>query len=139
MRNGFAAAVIGLVGLFGLAVVHAGEKPPAAFVKSMKALNAAVQVMAKASTSGDYSQVKENAAAAKEALSIVVEFWDTKKNASATGFAKDAIKASSDLETAAALDSSEGVAFALKEIQSNCAACHAAHREALPDGTFEIK
>jgi hypothetical protein len=139
MRNAFAAAVIGLVGLSGLAVVNAGEKPPAAFVKAMKTLNAAVQGMAKASSSGIYTDVKTDAAAARDALDVVVQFWDTKKNASAMDFAKEAIKATSDLETAAGEESREGVEFALKQIQGNCAACHAAHREALPDGTFEIK
>ncbi len=139
MRNACAAAVIGLVGLFALAVLHAGEKPPEPFVKSMKAINAAVQALTKANAAGDFAEMKRNAVAMREALAVVVEFWDNKKTASATGFAKEAIKSSFDLEAAAALDSSEGVAYALKEIQVNCTACHAAHRETKPDGTFEIK
>jgi hypothetical protein len=139
MRNAFAAAVIGFLGTFGVAALGGGEKPPESFVNAMKTLNRSIDGITKATASGDFASVKKDAAAARQALDLVVEFWDTKKNASATGFARDAIQATSDLETAADQDSAEGVEFALKQIQSNCSACHKAHREALPNGGFEIK
>lgn len=139
MRNAFAAVVIGLVGVFGLAVVHAGEKPPETFIKAMKNINIAVADLSKANLSGDFPAVKKSAITMRENLNIVVEFWDTKKTAVATTFAKDAIKSVFDLEAAAALESAEGVTYSMKEIQTNCNACHTAYREAKPDGTFEIK
>ena len=139
MRTAFAVAVIGVLSLFAPASLKGGEKPPETFMTAMKTLNRSIENITKANAAGDFSGMKKDAAAARQALDVVVEFWDTRKNASATTFAKEAIQATSDLETAADQDSGEGVEFALKQIKTNCAACHAAHRQALPDGSFEIK
>ena len=43
------------------------------------------------------------------------------------------------MRVAAGLMSGEGVAYSAKELAGTCATCHTAHREKLPDGTFQIK
>ncbi len=57
----------------------------------------------------------------------------------AVGFAKDAETAAADLAKAAKANDSDPMFAAQKVIQKQCATCHAAHREQLPDKTFKLK
>lgn len=138
MKNAVSLAVLGFVVAFGL-ILRAGEKPPDKFVRAMKDMAVAAQGVGQSNTAMEFGAVRKHAQSIKNALAVVDEYWDTLKNASATGLTKAAIKAAADMDTAAAVEESEGVTFAMTELQQACAECHAAHREQAPDGSYEIK
>ena len=123
---------------FGI-TAQAGEKPPEDFVQVMKDLSVTLQDMIKGSGSQEMDVVTTSIQPAKDALEQVVKFWDARNDSSAAGLTKTAIKAVTDMGTAAELNSAEGVAFALTELRTACGGCHKAHREKLPDGSYEIK
>ena len=66
-------------------------------------------------------------------------FWTTKKVDDAIGFAKAGGKGAADLEAAAKAKSDDRIAAASMAATGACGGCHMAHRERLPDMTFEIK
>jgi len=68
-----------------------------------------------------------------------LDFWTAKKVEDATNFAKNAVKAATDLETAAKASNEEGVAAAARAVSGSCQVCHMAHRQRMPDGSYEIK
>src|SRR3977135_409438 len=104
----------------------------------MKSVAAALQNVTKAVKEDNFADVVKAAEAMKPGFEVVRVYWDIKKVATPLAWAKDGIKAIGDLQTAAALDSKEGVDFALKELTGTCMSCHTAHREKMPDGTFGI-
>ena len=137
MRKRLAIVTCGLVGVFGLAVM-AAEKPPDSYSKAMKDIGAAAMSIDKATAAGDYDAVSKSAGAIVDAFPVVEKYW-TGKAEDAVMLAQAAAKAAGDLRAVAGLQSSEGVAFSAKELTAACTQCHMAHREALPDGTFQIK
>ena len=87
----------------------------------------------------DYDAIAKDAATLKANFTKIEAFWTAKKVDDATNFAKAAGKAAADLETAAKAKNDAGIAAAQMALTPNCAGCHMAHRERLPDMTFEIK
>ena len=69
----------------------------------------------------------------------VKKYWTDKADSDAVRLATAAEKAAADLRVAAGLQSMEGIDYSAKELTDYCAQCHKAHREQLPDGTFQIK
>ncbi len=137
MRKLWMLVACGLIGLFaGVAV--AVEKPSDEYVKAMKDIRAAMQNVDKAVQASDFEAVSKNAAVVKDAFSLVEKYWNGKAE-DALKLAQTAGKAASDLGVAAGLASGDGVAFSAKELNDTCTACHTAHRERLPDGSFQIK
>lgn len=137
MRHWGVFVALVLLSVFGLAV-FAAEKPPENYQKAMKDLGALSQGIGKAVADENYDAITEYATSAKAAFVVVEEFWRT-KGGEALKMAQTGGKAASDLEVTAGLKNAEGVAFAAKELTDLCAGCHAAHREKMPDGTFQIK
>ena len=135
-------AVLGLMTVatvaFGLSVV-ANEKPTPEFqalMKSSGATNGALRmhIMAK-----DYDAIAADAATLKENFTKNEAYWTAMKADDALGFLKTGVKGATDLETAAKAKNDEGIAAASKSVGSACGGCHMAHREQLPDKTYEIK
>jgi hypothetical protein len=123
--------------VFGLQV-RAADKPPADYQKAMKDLGAFAQGIDKAVMADDFDAVAKYATAVQADFELVEKYW--------TGKAKDAVeiaqnggKAAADLGVVAGLKSHEGIVYSAKQITDLCATCHMAHRETMPDGTFQIK
>jgi cytochrome c556 len=131
-----AAVVAPFVWVFAVA---ANEKPTADFQAAMKsngATNGALRmhVMAK-----DYDAIVKDADTLKANYAKVEPFWAAKKADDAIALAKKGAMAAADLETAARAKNDEQIGAAAMALGSTCQGCHMAHREQLPDKTFEIK
>jgi hypothetical protein len=127
----------GVVGVLA-GVAMTAEPPPPEYVKAMRDIRASMDSAAKAVEASDFEAVVKHAALVEDAFTYVEGYW-TGKAEDAVRWSKIAGKAASDLGSAATVPSLEGIAFSSKELTDTCAACHAAHRERLPDGSFQIK
>jgi mono/diheme cytochrome c family protein len=90
-------------------------------------------------TAKDYAAIAMDAATLKDNFTKIEAFWTQKKADDAVGFAKAGLAAAEDLEKAANAKDDAGIAAAQMKITPNCGGCHMAHREQLPDKSFEIK
>ena len=135
MQKLFIALVVAAA--LGLVTV-AAEKPPANYQQAMKDLGAFSAGNDKAVMEEDYETTARLGRSAKEAFDVTETFWKT-RNPDAAKMAQTGSKAATDLMITSGVKSQEGVAFAAMEAKAVCAGCHMAHRERLPDGTFEIK
>lgn len=129
-----ALLVASMIGL----VVEAAEKAPAEYQKAMKDLGAFSASIDKAVAAEDWDAIAAQAATAREAFVVAQNYWDG-KNAEAKEMAATGAKQSQDLIAVAGQKSKEGAEFSTSEIKATCGACHTAHREQQPDGTFAIK
>jgi hypothetical protein len=130
----------------------ANEKPNEAYQKAEKDLQAANNSLRNNVKNIEYASLQKDAEAFKASFGVMLQFWQDKKVDDAVKFAQDGIKAAGDLDTAAqamnyngvlaaqnAIVGSNGVAFEGGALPGVCVGCHLAHRQRLPDGTFEIK
>lgn len=131
--------VVGAV-LFSFGVM-ANEKPTPEFQDLMKSNSAAngptglrAHVPAK-----DYEAIAKDAAILKANYAKISAFWTKKNVDDAIAFAKDGGLAAAALETAANAKDDAGITAAMAKLAPTCAGCHTAHREQLPDKTYEIK
>ena len=115
------------------------EKPPEAYQKAMKDINAANMSLRADVPAKNYEAIAKSAATLKTGFQQSLDFWTAKKVEDATTFAKNALKAATDLETAAKASNEEGVTTAARAVSGSCQGCHTAHRQRMPDGSYEIK
>jgi hypothetical protein len=146
-------AVLSMVTVFSLALpVRANEKPSEAYQKAEKDLNAANNSMRNNVKSIDYPGLQKDAAAFKASFDVMLQYWQEKKAEDAVKFVEDGLKRAADLDVAAqamnyngvlaaqnGIAGSNGVAFEGGALPGVCVGCHLAHRQRLPDGTYEIK
>jgi hypothetical protein len=66
-------------------------------------------------------------------------YWDNRKVQDAAQFAKTAVLAARQIESASTTMDMTQLAAAEKTLASTCQGCHTSHREQMPDGTFRIK
>lgn len=137
MRKGWVLVVGGFIGVFGLVAMTA-EKPSEQYSKAMRDMSAAAQGLNSAIPAEDFEAVSKNAVSIIEALPVVTTYW-VGKGEDAVKWTHTAEKAAADLRVAAGQKSSEGVAYAAKELTDTCMQCHTAHRDKLSDGSFQIK
>ena len=137
MSNRRTLLTCGVLGVFVLTLM-AADKPPDDYSKAMKEIGAAAQSLSKAVPAEDFDTVSKNAATIIDAFPVVEKYW-TGKAEDALRVVRTATKAAADLRVAAGLKSGEGIAYSAKELTDACMQCHTAHRERLPDGTFQIK
>ena len=138
MPRTVALSLLAVTAVFGLNVI-ANEKPSAEFqavMKSNGATNGALRmhIMAK-----DYDAIAADAATLKGNFAKIETFWTAKKVDDAIGFAKAGGKGATDLEAAAKAKSDDRIAAASMATTGACGGCHMAHRERLPDMSYEIK
>jgi cytochrome c556 len=138
MRRTVALSLLAVTAIFGLSVI-ANEKPTAEFqgiMKSNAATNGALRmhIMAK-----DYDAIAADAAMLKGNFAKIEAFWTAKKVDDAIGFAKAGGKGAADLESAAKAKSDDRITAASMATTGACGGCHMAHRERLPDMSYEIK
>ena len=140
MRRTIVWSLLTAAFVFGLNVM-ANEKPTPEFQELMKSNAAAAgqtglrgHVPAK-----DYDAIAKDAATLKANFAKIEAFWTQKKVEDAIKLSKDGGKAAADLETAAKAKDDAGITAAMGKITPTCGGCHTAHREQLPDKTYEIK
>ena len=138
MTRAWASGLIVGVAAFGLAVA-ANEKPTAEFQGLMKANTAANGAVRKAVPAKDYDAIVANAATLKDNYTKIEAFFAGKKVNDAVEIAKTGLKGATDLEAAAKAKDDAAIDAAAKAVGGTCMACHTAHREQLPDKTYEIK
>jgi hypothetical protein len=126
------------IGMLGLNVV-ANEKPTPEFQGLMKSNSTANGALRTQIPAKDYDGIAASAATLKENYAKIEAFWVAKKVEDAIALAKTGAKGAADLEAAAKAKNDEAIAAANKTMGSTCAGCHSAHREQLPDKSFEIK
>jgi len=129
----------------GLAV-RASEKPAAPYQEAMKNLGAAnadlrkdVVAIESAGAYPDYNPIEKDAATFKASFTTALAFWTTKGSDDAVSLLQKGLKLVDDLEMARKEKNYDALMTAAAELGKMCGACHTAHRERLPDGTFEIK
>jgi len=140
MRRTFGLSLLTMAIAFGLTAL-ANEKPTMEFqtiMRSNAATNGAMGLRAHI-TAKDYDAIAKDAATFKENFSKIETFWTQKKVDDAVKFAKTAHEAAEDLEKAAKAKDDAAIMTAQMKIGATCGGCHMAHREQLPDKTFEIK
>jgi len=131
--------LVPVLAVFGL-TVFGNEKPPADFQAAMRENGAALQKLAKDVEAKDYDAIATGAATLKKNyMGVIGKYWTDKKNEDGLKKCTDAFQAADGLEKAAKSKSDASIADSRKAVQSSCGACHTAHREQLPDKTFEIK
>ena len=127
-----AAVIVGLT-------VMANEKPSESYQKAMKDLGAANGAMRGNVTAKNYAEIEKNAATFKASFTVAEAFWTGKKADDAIKLSKDGLKGAEDLDVAAKAKNDDGIAAAQRGIGGTCRGCHMAHREQLPDMSYEIK
>jgi hypothetical protein len=136
--NGSGALALSFVSAMGL-VALAAEKPPPEYQNAMRAISGAQMSMRGNVKTKNYEGLAKDAAAMKAAFATVEQWWTARQTSDAIAAAKAAVKGASDLEVAANARNDEGITSAQQALGATCMSCHAAHRERLADGTFEIK
>ena len=140
MRRTFGLSLLTMAIAFGLTAL-ANEKPTMEFqtiMRSNAATNGAMGLRAHI-TAKDYDAIAKDAATFKENFSKIEAFWTQKKVDDAAKLAKAGHEAAEDLEKAAKAKDDAAIMAAQMKIGATCGGCHMAHREQLPDKTFEIK
>ena len=106
---------------------------------TMKDVNAQNGALRKAITSASEADVTAAAAKLETDFKNVQAYWEAKKVDDATTFAKNAVAAAQTISKAAAAHDMAAASAALPTLAAQCMGCHMAHRNRLPDGTFEMK
>jgi cytochrome c556 len=125
--------------------VQANEKPSDEYRNVMKELMSVSGLLLHharmVEPGGDccYDWVEKDAATLKADFTKVLEYWTEKKASGAMQIAQNAVSDAADLERQAKAHHYDGVVAAVGAVQNACEPCHLAHREDLPDGTYEIK
>ena len=109
------------------------------YSKTMKEIGAQSAALRKAVTSAAEPDVAASAAKLETVFKDVQAYWENKKVDDATTAAKNAVAASQAITKAVAAHDMAAVTAASTTLNAQCMACHTAHRERLPDGSFQIK
>jgi hypothetical protein len=131
-----------LIGMAG----SASEKPTEEYVKAMKTLQTVADGLPKSLAAEDNNALDQLVIAARPALAVVEKYWTDRQVEDALLTAQKASKAIAEISVAVHLLTSgpnllavEGAQESIKTFVAACTACHAAHREKLPDGSYGIK
>jgi uncharacterized protein len=104
---------------------------------AMKEVGAQAAALRRATTSEEDAA---DAATRLEAIFTEVQaFWAAKKIDDATATAGEALASAQAVLKAAAAHDMDSAVQAAQKLSGTCNACHTAHRERLPDGTFKLK
>jgi len=120
--------------------VMASEKPTPAFQQAMKDNGAAMQKLTKDAEAKDYAAIAAAAVILKNNFKGPVDkFFTDAKMTDALQLSAAAYQAAESLEKAANAKDEMALGEARKAVGASCGACHTAHREKLPDGSFAVK
>jgi ankyrin repeat protein len=123
----------------GAREMMANEKAPDVYVRTMTGAGAASQSLRANVQAKDYDAIAKDAASLKTVFATAEAFWTARKIEDAIAAAKGGGNAAADLETAAMAKNDERITTMARAVNGACATCHTAHRERMPDGSFEIR
>jgi cytochrome c556 len=83
--------------------------------------------------------VTKDAAKMEEVFKKTEEFWTKRKTEDAVKWSQQAHAAAKEVAESAKMGDWEKASTSLRSLMGNCAACHNAHRERLPEGGYKIK
>ena len=138
MRRKVAVSALAVAVVFGMGV-RANEKPTAEFQATMKSNGATLGALRMHIMAKDYDGIATDAATLKSNFAKIEAFWVQKKVDAAITFSKNGAKGAADLEAAAKAKDDAAITAANMAVGGSCGGCHMAHREQLPDKSFEIK
>jgi hypothetical protein len=87
----------------------------------------------------DLTAAAQSASDVQADFAKIEAFWSQRGTSDAVGFAKAIQAAAKDTHDAAVAGNKDATVAAAQKIAATCGACHMAHRNRLPDGTFEVK
>jgi mono/diheme cytochrome c family protein len=84
-------------------------------------------------------EVAKDAAKMEEVFKKTEGFWAKRKTEDAVKWSQQSQAAAKEIGDAAKGGDMEKAGTSLRSLMGNCAACHTAHRERLPEGGYKIK
>ena len=84
-------------------------------------------------------EIAKNAATMEEVFKKCEDFWTKRNTEDAIKWSQQAQTAAKEIGEAAKDGDMDKAQASLKSLMSNCAGCHNAHRERVPEGGFKIK
>ena len=106
---------------------------------AMKEVGSTAPVLMKAIASGNEADATKAAERLGAIFKDVQAYWEGKKVQDATTAATDAVAAAQAVSKALAAHDMTAAGEARVKLAATCMACHMAHRERLPDGSFRMK
>lgn len=106
---------------------------------SMKTLGATMGHLRKSMEAKAVEDVVTDASKIEAVFLLSEKFWTERKTEDAIKWSKDGAAAAKELGVATKANDAEKAGAAAKAIGATCMACHTAHREKLPDGSYKIK
>lgn len=105
----------------------------------MKTIQAATGSIRKNIEGKAADDIVKDAAKIEDAFKKSEGFWAKRKTDDAVKWSQQAQAAAKEIAGAAKDGDMEKVSTSLRSLMGNCAACHGAHREKLPEGGYKIK
>jgi len=109
------------------------------YSKAMKQVGTDSAALRKSIATPSEADAAAATARLESAFKDVQGYWEHKKVDDAAGFAKNAVAAVQAVSNALAAHDMDAAAAANQTLAGTCTACHAAHRDRLPDGSFKMK
>jgi cytochrome c556 len=133
---------LSLVLLF--AVFTALAAPPRAqeeqeYAGWMKSVQATVGSLRRNIEGKAAEDVSKDAAKMEDLFKKSEDFWAKRKTEDAVKWSQQSQTAAKEIADAAKGGDMEKAAAGMKSLMGNCAACHGAHREKVPEGGYKIK
>jgi cytochrome c556 len=124
----------------------ASEKPAESYQAAMKELGVAnaalrkhVQEIEAAGAYPDYNPIEKDVEALKGPFTTALSFWTARHADDAVAQVTTALMRVEELEKARKEKNYDALMTAAAEIGKTCGGCHNAHREKMPDGSYEVK
>jgi cytochrome c556 len=105
----------------------------------MKQVSSSNSALRKAMEASDSKLAAEHGAGLRRTLADVETFWRGRRRDDAARWARDARKASENIERAAAAGRWDTVKTETAVLGKVCQACHGVYRERFDDGSFRIR
>ncbi len=128
-----------LTGLLALPVIATPADDVADHEGWMKTAQATVGSVRKNLQTPAAEEAAKDAQKLVELFKNIEGFWAKRKVEDAVGWAKQAQTAAGEVAKAAQANDLAKAGESMRGVMGTCMACHNAHRERLPDGSFKIK
>lgn len=130
------ALLLGSFFTLALATPAQDEKEYEAWMKATGATVGSLRKNIEAKASEGAAQDDEKLA---EIFKKAESFWQARKAEDAVKWSQQSQTAAKEVHAAAKGGDFEKAGASMKNLMGNCAACHTAHREKLPEGGYKIK